>query len=61
MSNEATSRKPDEEGLPTRRRLADGTQLVIRSALTYIPRRRGARHYADSFSRALMIAKAGSA
>jgi len=44
----------------TRRRLCGADVLEIVSALPYIPRRRGARHYADSFSRALMVAKDGA-
>lgn len=56
-SAKEASRKAGEGPYPTRRVLADGTQLTILSALTYIPRRRGGRHYADSFSRALLLAK----
>jgi hypothetical protein len=56
-TTKSASRKDAEGGLPTRRKLGDGSEIIIRSALTYIPRRRKARHYADSFSRALLMAK----
>lgn len=56
-TTKSASRKDAEAGLPTRRKLGDGSEIIIRSALTYIPRRRGGRHFADSFSRALVVAK----
>lgn len=56
-SARAHSRKAAEGGYRTRRVLADGSEFVILSALTYIPRRRKSRHYADAFSRALLVAK----
>ncbi len=44
-------------GLLTRRKLRNGEALVIASALGYVPRRRGARHYQDTLSQALSFAK----
>lgn len=64
MPDEEASREADEgarpAGLVTRRKLRIGGDLMIVSALGYVPRRRGARHYADAFSRALVIAKDGA-
>lgn len=40
-----------------RRKLADGRLLEGEALEVYIPRRRGARHYADAFSQALYLAK----
>ncbi len=43
--------------IPLRRKLADGRLLEGAALEVYIPARRGARHYADSFSCALALAK----
>jgi len=40
-----------------RRKLADGRLLEGEALEVYVPRRRGARHYADAFSQALYLAK----
>lgn len=44
-------------GIVLRRKLEDGRLLEGRALRVYVPSRRGARHYADSFSTALALAK----
>lgn len=43
--------------IPLRRKLSDGRLLEGAALEVYIPRRRGARHWQDSFSMALALAK----
>jgi len=43
--------------IPLRRKLSDGTLLEGQALGTYIPRRRGYRHWQDAFSCALCLAK----